>query len=291
MNRNIKIVTLACWLVLACTSPAAEWPQLGNDAARTDRTADAGQPLPSAEQVIQHMLTHSAALAAATNAPAWAYDKAQVMFKLDGDARVEERTEKLYRVQIVQGVPFSRLVKVEGRELTEAEIEKENRREAAFEKRLSGRDPKKAVAEHQAMLTQDMVERFQFRVLRREAVHGHQTVVVSFEGKPGKGGGSMEDRLLSRMAGTLWVDEETTDMARLEVRLTKGFSLGMLGMLGAIKDCQMDLESTPMTDGTWLPEKTVLLLSARMFLSSVRFKMEETSANFTLEPATKTTQP
>ena len=289
MSHKFTIVPLACWLVIASASPAAERPHPENDAVRMDRTAGAGQPLPSADQVIQRMLVHSAALAAATNAPAWAYDKTQVMSQLDGDAKVKERTEKLYRVRIIQGVPFSRLVKVGGRELTEADIEKESQHEAAFEKGFSGRDPKKAVAKHEALITKDMMDLFQCTVLRREAIHGHQTVVVSFEGKPGKGGGGIQERMLSRMAGTLWVDEETADMARVEVHLTKGFSLGILGVLGTIKDCQMNLESKPMTDGTWLPEKTVLSVSGRMLLSSMRFKMEETSANYTLEPATPTT--
>jgi hypothetical protein len=53
----------------------------------------------------------------------------------------------------------------------------------------------------------------------------------------------------------------------------------------------MDLVARPMTDGTWLPEKTKMSLSARILLSSVRFQMEETSSNFTSEPATAATQP
>ena len=290
MSQKISIVPWAFWLVLASTSPATEQPQLAQDATNPVHATAPGQPLPSGEQVIQQMLGRSAAVAVATNAPTWAYDKAQVTFKLDGDAKVEERTEKLYRVRIIQGVPFSRLVKVQGRELKESEIEKENQREAAFEKGFSGRDPKKAVAKHEAMITKDMMDRFEFNVLRREAVNGRQTVVVSFQGSPSKGS-SIQDRLLSRLAGTLWLDEETADVARLEVHLTEAFSLGLLGVLGTIRDCHMELESKPMTDGTWLPEKTVLSLSGRMFLSSMRFKMEETSANFTLESPAKNIRP
>ncbi len=248
-------------------------------------TALAAEPLPSGDQMIQRVMDHSAALAAATNAPAWAYDKRTVMEKLDGDAKVEERTEKLYRVQIIRGVPFSRLIKQEGRELTEAEIQKENQREAAFQKRLSGRDPKKAVAQREALVTKDLVERYQYQSLRRELIHGRQTVVVSFAAKPGKSDDSIQDRVLNRLSGTVWVDEATADVARLEVRLTKGFSMGLFGVLGSIKDCRMDLASRPMTDGTWLPEKTKVSMSARMLLSNVRFQMEETSSNYALEPA------
>jgi hypothetical protein len=74
-------------------------------------------------------------------------------------------------------------------------------------------------------------------------------------------------------------------VAQLEAHLTKGLSIGVWGVLGAIKDCRVALVSTPMTDGTWLPEKMMMSASARMFLSNVRFQMEQTSSNFTLEPA------
>lgn len=241
--------------------------------------------------MIQRMMDRSAVLAAATNAPVWAYDKRTLMEKLDSDAKVEERTEKLYRVRIVRGVPFSRLVGVAGTNLTETEIKKENERETAFQKNLSGRDPNKAVKQREAFITKDMIERFDYKVLRRETVQGHQTVVVSFEPKPGKDSGSIQDRLFSRLAGMLWVDEATGDIARLQVQLTKGFSVGLLGVLGSVKECRMNLDSKPMPDGTWLPEKTTMAISARMFLSSVRFQIEETSSNFTLEAAAEPAQP
>ena len=291
VNRLVFIVSLAGWLLMASPGPAAPEPQPVRNAAPTGSTTEAVAPLPSGDQVIRRMMDRSAAMAAATNAPAWTYDKRTVMEKLDSDSKVEERTEKLYRVQIIQGVPFSQLVKVEGRDLSEAEIKKENQHEAAFQKQLSGRDPKKAVKQRESFITTNVIERFEFKTLQREAVGGRQTIVVSFEPKPGKDDGGIQDRLLSRMAGMLWVDEATGDVARLQVQLTKGFSMGLLGVLGSIKECRMTLESKPMTDGTWLPEKTTMLMSARMFLSSVRFQMEETSSNFTLEAAPDPTQP
>jgi hypothetical protein len=276
---------------MICTSSAANWPQLQQNATLTGITTDAVTPLPSGEQVIRRVLDRSATLAAVTNAPAWSYDKAQVMLKLGKDDKVEERTEKLYQVRIIQGVPFQRLVKVEGRDLTDSQIKKEDQRDAAFQKRLDGRDPKKAVTEHESFITTNIVNRFQFNTLRRELVHGHQTVMVSFEPRPGKDNGDIQARMLSSLAGTLWVDEETADVARLEVHLTKGFSLGVLGILGAIKECRMALVSKPMPDGTWLPEQTSLNLSSRMFLSNVRFQMTETSSNFTLGPLSQINQP
>jgi len=237
--------------------------------------------------MIRRVLDRFAAKAAATNAPVWAYDKLEVMEELDSNARVKERTEKDYRTQMVQGIPDSRLVRMGGRELTEAQIKKETEREAAFQIDLGGHDSKKAGTKHEAFNPEDVIARFEWNALRRESVHGRQTVVVSFQRRPGKDNGSIEDRLLNRLAGMFWVDEATGEVARLEAHLTKGLSIGVWGLLGAIKDCRIELVSTPMTDGTWLPEKMRVSASARMFLSNVRFQMEQTSSNFTLEPAPK----
>ena len=246
--------------------------------------AAAEQPLPSADQVMQRVLERSQTRAAATNAPAWTYNKLAVMEKLDGKGKVEDRTEKLYRVQIIQGVPVSKLIKVEGRDLTPGELKKENQHDAALQKQVSGRDPKKAVAGREALITTNLAERFQFTALRRETIQGRQTVVITFVAKPIKGKDSIPDQILNRMAGTLWVDETTAEVARLEVHLTQELSLGLFGVLGTLHGCQMALLSKPMPDGTWLPEKTDMSFSARFVLSNVRFHMEETSDGYVLEP-------
>ena len=275
-------LVFAGWLALADATPAAESPP-SPDAAT--------QALPSTDQMIQRMEDRSAALARVTNAPAWSYDKKQVMTTLDGDGKVEAQTESLYRVQIIHGVPFSRLIKIAGRDLTKEKLEKENKRQADFEKGLSGRDPKKAVADGEALITTNMMDRFQFQVLRREAILGRPAIAVSFAAKPGKSDHSLEDHLLNRMAGTFWVDEETADVVKIELHLTKALSIGIFGMVASIKDMKMDMLSWSMTDGTWLPEKTEMSISARMLLMSTHFKMEETSSNFTLEPVLQTAVP
>ena len=272
------------------TSPAASLPQSEPNAAPAASTTGTGAALPSGEQVFQRVLDRFASNAAVTNVPVWACDKLEVSEELDTDAKVKERTEKLYRTEIVQGMPVSRLVKMNGRNLTEAEIKKEEKREAELQKQFGGHDSKKGGNEHDPFNPKEVVEHFECNALRREAVQGRQTVVVSFQPKPSKDSGSIGERLLSRLAGMLWVDEATGDLARLEVHLTKELSMGVFGVLGSVKDCRIDLASTPMTDGSWQPEKTTFSVSARMFLSSVRFQMEQTSSNYTLEPAPKLSQ-
>jgi hypothetical protein len=244
-------------------------------------------PLPSGSNLLQRLMDRFATQARATNTPAWTYDKRQTTEKLDSDAKVKESTTKLYHMRFTQGVPVSQLFKIEGRDLSPAELKKEEQHDMAFEKEISGRDPKKAVKQRESLVTKDLLDRFDFKTLRREPVQGHLTVVITFEGKPRKDEGSIPDRLISRMAGTLWIDETTTDIARMEIHLTKDLSIGIMGVLGAIKDCKMDIIFKPMTDGSWLPETSHIALSYRVFLSTTRIQIEETSTNYKLEPPAK----
>ncbi len=170
-------LVFAGWLALADATPAAESPPSPDAAA---------QALPSTDQMIQRMEDRSAALARVTNAPAWSYDKKQVMTTLDGDGKVEAQTESLYRVQIIHGVPFSRLIKIAGRDLTKEELEKENKRQADFEKGLGGRDPKKAVmADGEALITTNMMDRFPVPgAPPRGNPLGRPAIAVSFAAKP-----------------------------------------------------------------------------------------------------------
>jgi hypothetical protein len=285
MNRQIVILSLACCLVMTSASRAASSPQTEPNAVLAGSSTKTDAPLPSGDELIQRVLDHFTAKAAETNVPVWAFDKVEVSEELDSDAKVKERTEKVYRTRIVQGLPVSRLIKKDGRVLTEAEIKKEDEREDAMKKEFGGPASKKEGKQHEDFNAKDTIKRFEWNALRREAVHGRQTVVVSFQPKPGKDKGSIVERMMNRLAGTIWVDETTGDLAQLEVHLTKELSMGIFGVLGSVKDCRIDLVSTPMTDGAWVPEKTTFSVSARMFLSSLRFKMEQTSSNFALEPA------
>jgi hypothetical protein len=169
--------------------------------------------------------------------------------------------------------------------LKKEELLKENQKEDQFQKKVSGRDAKKSVAKREALINTDLAKRFQFTTMRREMTQEHPTVVIHFEAKPGQENNSIPDQVIRRMEGTLWVDEATADVARIDVRLTKSFSVGLFGMLGTIKDCRLELYSKPMTNGVWLPEKSNFSMSARILLKSLRFRMEETSTNFVLEPA------
>lgn len=245
-----------------------------------------GQSLPAAAEVVEKLLARSAEVARADQATVWVYDKTSVIEELGSKGQVTGSTEKLHRVRTVRGIPFSRLVKIQGQPLSEGERQKEDQREAEFRKRISGRDANAVASRKEALITRELVDRYRFEVRKREMIGGRPTLRLSFAVKPEKAAkeAGIQDRILNRLAGTLWVDEASSEVARLHVELTEGLSLGWLGILGSLSECRFSLVRRPMPDGAWLPLTQETQITARKLTSSVHFRVKEESANFQTEP-------
>jgi hypothetical protein len=247
----------------------------------------ADQALPSARDVVSSMLERSAKVAAAEEPQVWAYEKVSVTDQLGGDGKVTSTVEKLHYVKVYRGVPFSRLVKIQGKPLSPAELRKEDKREAEFRQRISGRDPEQVARRKEPLIMKELVDRYQFHVKKREMINGRPTLEVVFAVNPEKQvEKNLQDRILNRLAGTVWVDEASSEVARLSVSLTKGLSVGLLGILGALTECRFDLTRKPMPDGTWLPSSQETRITARKLTTPVHFRVREESSNFRAEPGT-----
>src|SRR4051794_2154394 len=117
--------------------------------------ACAAEPLPSAADVMRRFVDRANAVAQSNAAVHYSCDKRSITQELDSADKPLKTTEKLYAVTLIGGLPFQRLVKVKGRDLTPAEIEKENQRETAFRQKLSGVDLKKKTATKEGVVTQE----------------------------------------------------------------------------------------------------------------------------------------
>ena len=245
-------------------------------AART-ATADG---LPDSKEVIDRMLKRSQEIAKDDKAPQYCYKKHSLVEQLDSNGHAIKTTEKLYDVTLIKGYPFDRLVKVQGKPLSEAELAKEQKREEDFKKRISGQDPKKNVEEDQPMVTRDLMNHFEFKVVKRESVNDRQTLQVDFAAKPSTGKETVGDKILSHLKGTVWVDEQCAEIAKLDLRLTEGFSLGLLGMLGSLNECSLKMNRKPLSDGSWVNEVETIQIGGRKLFSSMHFRSTETSSGF-----------
>jgi hypothetical protein len=230
--------------------------------------------------VMARVVARSAEIAKAGATEKYSYEKRSVLEELDSRGQAIRSTEKLYQVELVGGWPFSRLVKVQGRELSPEQLRAEEERERAFRNKLAGRDLGKAPGKREAWVRPEIVSRYEFTYLSNDVRQVRETVVLQFKRKATNPETTAQDRIYNRLQGRVWVDAAEAEIVRLQVELTEELSLGFLGFLGSLSQCDLNLERNRMADGVWVNAKHTLLIVGRKLLSPMRFRTTEESSGF-----------
>ncbi len=199
--------------------------------------------------------------------------------KLEKDGRVKETETKVYDVTPVAGEFVERLISVNGKELTAAEREKEDRRvqkdvEDALkrrEKRLKKEEQarergKKEDDDDDDITILDFLRLSEVTSVRREIFRGHEVIAFDFEPRKGFKPKNRAETIVSKLAGTTWVDENARQIVRLEARLTNSFKMAG-GLLASISPSSaFAFEQEKVGDEVWLPSYGEANISARIML-------------------------
>lgn len=240
-------------------------------------------PLPAAREVLARMLANATNVQIQTLKQSYVWRRVSIIEELEDSGKVSERREQVYQVVHIHGKPHSRLIAVNGKpipaqeEKEERERERKLRREAAG----SGEDRKRP----DMRLTPELLARYLFVVKSRETWNDRPVLELAFTPRnPEFNGDSVADRILNRLSGTLWVDEEDGEMVRAAVRLSHRATL-LGGILGSLDKFTLVLESQRMAPGVWLMSQSSLELTGRKLFSSMRIRARETYDEFRREPA------
>ena len=241
----------------------------------------AGEVLPEPSEVTQRMIERSQKVAQVDQGPQYTYQKRSLLQRLDAVGTPLKSEEKLYQVTLIGGFPFRRLVRIQGRELSSEELRIEDEKEAKFRQRFMSVDPKKLVARKEGVVTPELLDRYQFVVEKRVVLSNRATLVLTFKPKEGNlPSSAIEDKVLNRMTGRLWIDERDAEIAKLEVSLAEPIFLGWFGLLGSLTQCDMTLERQRMPDGAWIDTKQTWLIQYRKLTATMRFRTTEISSGF-----------
>jgi len=199
--------------------------------------------------------------------------------KLDGDGRVKETEKKTYEVTPIGSQFVERLVSVNGKELSASEQEKEDKRVQKEVEEIIKRREKKEQKEERARAKgekkkdddddieiKDFLRISEVTSIRREMFRGHEVIAFDFEPRKGFKPKSRAEDIVSKLAGTIWVDEDAQQIARLEARFTDSYKIGggMLASIGA--STAFSFEQEKIGDEVWLPSSMEANLSARVLL-------------------------
>ena len=201
----------------------------------------------------------------------YSYDITERRERLDEQGRVRRKEIRAWEVFYVRGRPVRRLVSRDGRELSDRDREREERRVRELAEAVrEGR----AVTEQPGVRLWRILERFDFTARGPEALEGRCSLVFDFAARP-EDFDLDRDKLLRRLAGRLWVDEEEHAVARLDAHNTEGLRFAF-GLGASVSMLSLSMAFTRMEEGVWLPRRLETYAEGRRFLFQ-RFRSRRTT--------------
>ena len=256
---------------------------LGVALLTASRGAAYSEELPDPAGVVKRVIERTQDSARKEAARKYVYQKRSQVEELDSSGKVSESTKKEYQVVLIDGARFSRLVRIQDRELTPAELDEEKRREDAFRKKVASKPvARKARADEDGHVA-ELASHYDFTTERREYIGNRPVLVLSFRPKKEHGEEkTMEEKILHNFTGKVWVDEQEAEIVRLKVGLVESMSLGLFGMVGGVKQCDFGVENTRVAEGVWLKAKQTVYIVGRKVLSPMRYRSIEEEFDFKL---------
>ena len=218
----------------------------------------------------------------------YTYSRVSIVEDIDDQGKVEERKEKSYLMIPIAGVFYQRLVQTNGKPLSEKDRKQEEEKERKFRQRLTQSQPAKVSDKQRIILGRELVNRFQFKIEGRETVEGRPTYVLSFAAKPGAEEKKVDDRVMNRLAGKLWIDTQEFEMARIDFHLTEKVSIGWGGILASVQKFAFTLTRTRVAEGVWFNRLFSGDIEGRKMLGALRLKIQDQASDFKEVPAEAT---
>jgi hypothetical protein len=196
----------------------------------------------------------------------------------EGNGKVKKIEKREYTFFYLSGDEVSTLVKKDGKPLSEEEQKKENEKVQKEIRDIQKRDAKKEAKEEknkeQGKRDKDEdepgIEVFlracEFVNPRRERFRGQDVLVFDFEPNPEFKAHKLEEKVVQKLAGVVWVDEKAHDVARLEAYFVGDFKFagGLLANLQ--KGTSFVFEQAFINNEVWLPTYEEAHVGVRVLL-------------------------
>ncbi|HEY2945124.1 MAG TPA: hypothetical protein VGN09_22005 [Vicinamibacteria bacterium] len=206
----------------------------------------------------------------------YTYDVEVVRDDLDRDDRVTKRERRRYEVFYVKGRRIRRLVEEDGRPLDVARQAKVDRE---VREKVDAINEQRVAQELPAVRLSEILARYDFRSVGREAIDGRPAIVLEFTALPGSRPLAHDD-VLRNLAGRVWMDEAEREVVRAEVRNTAGMKF-FLGLGASVSAVSGTFDFRKVGDTLWLPVRDETRAAGRMLLfKTFRTRVVHTYGNF-----------
>jgi hypothetical protein len=199
--------------------------------------------------------------------------------KLDGSGRVNDESVKTF--EVYPGLPgedrYRRLIAEGGtpvppRKLADQDRDRQEEVES-YAKKISkdsarleeAKKRDKERAETRAAVD-DLFRIYDIKMLRREPIDGHDTIVATLTPKAGVKPQTDDGKIMQKFKATAWVSESDYELVRAEIEAIDTLSFG-LGLLARVqKGTVATYQRRKVNDEIWLPERVTWTAQARVLL-------------------------
>jgi hypothetical protein len=261
---------------MAVTLDRVEHNTLADEVAYRYPQVEGAQPLPEIETLMKSIVANQEKIEEAREK--YTCRAVETERKLDGNGRVKETEVKTYEITPIGDQFVERLISINGKELSEQEKTKEDKRVQKEVENLIKRQEKEEKKKERArergekeeddddLTILDFLRVSDVTSVRREMFRGFEVIAFDFEPKKGFKPKNRAESIASKLAGTLWVDEKAQQITRLEARLTGSFKMGG-GLVASISPSTAFAFEQEKIDGElWLPSFVEGNIAARIML-------------------------
>jgi hypothetical protein len=194
----------------------------------------------------------------------YTYRRSSVIEDLNSDGSVETQEKREYDVYHFDAGMFQRLVAKNGMPLSAKDMNREDER---FEKFRTQKPRARSAADQEKVLN-DIVNAFDFKIIKREMRDNRPALVLSFKPKKDAKLQTMAARMVfTKVEGTAWVDEEDAQLAKIEIHFIDDVRIGF-GLLARIsKDTRMTREWRKLNNEVWVPLHNESMVKGRVLLA------------------------
>lgn len=240
------------------------------------------RPLPDASQFLQEVRKRLQTDEALQSA--YTYVEHRRELKLDKSLRSTKETVKV--IESYPGLPgeerWDRVIAEDGKPVSAADLEKKDRerqRKALdYVKRLE-KEPEKVRRDHarrrekyfreMAEVVDELFLVYDFKILGREALEGHDTIAFALTPRPGAKPRTRDGKIMKKFTARAWVSEADYELVRVDVEAIDTVSIG-LGLLARVhKGTRASFTRRKINDEVWLPASASYTASARIGLLKV----------------------
>ena len=169
------------------------------------------------------------------------------------------RGSKTYQVTMIEGTPYQRLIAVNGKSLSPArsEAEQKKQEQAVKERRSeSSRQRQERIAKYEKdrhrdhEMMEQLTRAFDFKLIGQRKARGLAVYVLKATPRPNYQPPNMETQVLPGMQGELWIDAKTYQWVKVTACVIHPVSIE--GFLAQVEPgTQFELEKAPVDHDVW----------------------------------------